>query len=195
MSWLQRKYIPDAIAEKGPLAVTVRLIRPGRPPLPRPRLVRRSSARSSRSSALILEARSRFLSSSSFRRSVSSLRTFLGLKRLGPRDVAPDVWGVRELVGVDLPLGTSMAVFADAPDVGSPPPLPSCVPSRSLSLACEGISVLCEEAPRPLAPLPPLVLLAAFSPPRGFGGMFYTIGLGMEMGIDSKLRLADRFDC
>ena len=81
------------MAENGPLAVTVRLISPplDAPPLPRPRLALRSSARSSRSSALILEARSRLLSSSSFLRSASSLLTFFGLNRLVPRDVVAGV--------------------------------------------------------------------------------------------------------
>lgn len=150
------------MAEKGPFAVIVRLIRPrDMPPRPRPRLALRSSARSSRSSALILEARSRLLSSSSLLRSASSLRTFLGLKRLGPREVAAGVWGVRELVGVERPLEISVAAVAEALDAAS---------TVSSAWFCEGASdegtrssEVSLDATRPPPPLPA---------PRNLGGIF-----------------------
>ena len=172
--------LPNGTPENGPLAVTVRLMKPRwdiAPPRPRPRRARRSSARCSRSSCLILDWRSRFRSSSSLWRSAASRRTFLGLKRVpAPRDVDDDD-GVAAAPGVADGLGAGAVVSwtdgverTDTASVGVPTSAAPAPWDGGASFSDGSLAGVAVDPPR--ADEPPLPALPARAPraplvPRG----------------------------
>lgn len=107
----------------------------------------------------------------------------MGLKRLVPRDVVAGACEGCKSPGVDRPLGVSVAAVIEGPDVVSSPLSWTLASLELFSFVCdrgsdegsrpsEGLDVvLCEEAPRPLPPLPA---------PRDLGGIFYTIEIYIE---------------